>query len=242
MASMVAEGQLSAGRALRGGALLLPLLLVGWWLWSRPERGPSSFDDALDGALSPVIQRSELKQEVRLLTSTQARLVARDLAERSVPYLGPRDLELWAATRARVARASPQACSKLWKGGDAAFLGPAIADLGPEAVEAYAQMLARALALRLEVVRLQQEPPAQPSASAIEQGFAAIAARLPANAQAQFEQDVKRRDVSDEQACRLFLTVSDGAEGLEPRLRYELYRALAGALEVQRGAPGSPPP
>jgi hypothetical protein len=238
---MTAEGQLRTGRALRGAALLLPLLLVGWWLWSRPERQPSSFDDALDSALAPVMQQSELKREVGLLTSSQARLVARDLAERSVPYLAPRDLELWAAMRARVARASRQACSKLWKGGDTAFLGPAISALGPEALEAYVQMLARALALRLEFLRFEQKPPPQPSAAAIERGFAAIAARLPADERAWFEQDVKRPDVNDEQACRLFLTVSDGAERLERQQRYELYRALAGALEVPRGAPGSQP-
>jgi hypothetical protein len=238
---MTAEDQRRAGRVLRGVTLLVPLLLVGWWLWSRPERGPSRFDDALDRALAPVMQQSELPQEVRLLTSSQARLVARDLAERSVPYLGPRDLELWAALRASVARASPQACSKLWKGGDETFLGPAIVGLGPEALEAYVQMLARALALRLELLRLERKPPPQPSASAIERGFAAIAAQLPADAHTEFEQDVKRRDVNDEQACRLFLTLSAGAEKLEPSLRAEFYRALASALEVPHGAAGTVP-
>jgi hypothetical protein len=237
--AMTAEDQRRAGRVLRGAALLVPLLLVGWWLWSRPEGGPSRFDDALDRALTPVMQQSELQQEVRLLTSSQARLVARDLAQRSLPYLGPRDLELWAAMRASVARASPQACSKLWKGGDETFLGPAIANLGPETLEAYVQMLTRALALRLELLRLERKPPPQPSRAAIERGFAAIAAQLPADAHAQFEQDVKRPDVNDEQACRLFLTVSDGAERLEPTLRYEFYRALASALEVPHGAPGT---
>ena len=230
---MTVQEQRRRARVLRGAALLVPLLLVGWWLWSRPERGPSRFDDALDRALAPVMRQSELQQEVRLLTSRQARLVARDMAERSVPYLGPRDLELWAATRARVARASPQACRDLWKGGDQTFLGPAVADLGPEALDAYVQMLARALALRLELLRLQQKPPPQPAASAIERGFAVIAAELPATARAELEQNAKRRDVTDEQACRLFLALSSGAEKLEPPLRTDFYRALAAELPIR---------
>lgn len=233
---MTVQDRPGVGHVLRGAALLVPLLLVGWWLWSRPERGPSRFDDALDRALAPVMQQSELQQETRLLTSSQARLLARDLAERSVPYLGPRDLELWAGARARVAQASAQACSKLWKGGDESFLGPAIADLGPEALEAYVQMLARALALRLEMLRLQQKPPPQPSASIIERGFAAIAQQLPADAQPEFELNARRRDVTDQLACQLFLTLSGGAEKLEPRLREDFYRALASGLEVPRGA------
>ncbi len=233
---MTVQDPRRAGRVLRGVVLLVPVLLVGWWLWSRPERGPSLFDDALDRALAPVMQGSALQQEIRLLTSSQARLLARDLAERSLPYLGPRDLELWAATRARVAEASPQACSKLWKGGDATFLGPAIADLGPEPLEAYVQMMARALALRLEIQRLASKPPPQASASVIERGFAAIAAQLPADAQAEFTVNAKRRDVTDEQACRLFLTVSRGAEKLEPGLRWEFNGALSSALEIPHGA------
>lgn len=240
--AMTLSDQRRVGRVLRGATLLVPLLLAGWWLSSRPDRGPSRFDDALDRALAPVMQQSELAQAVERLTSSQARLVARDLAERSVPYLGPRDLELWAATRARVARASSPACSRLWKGGDEAFLGPAIADLGQETLDAYVQMLARALALRLEASRLQHQPTPPPPTSVIERGFAAIAAQLPADARNELEQNVNRRDVSDAQACRLFLTVSSGAEKLEPNLRSEFYRALASALEVPRGAPGTPGP
>lgn len=238
---MTTEGQLRAGRALRSTALLLPLLLAGFWLWTRTERSPSRFDDALDRALLPVMQQGALRQQLGALTSTQARLLARDLAERSVPYLGPRDLELWAATRARVARASKPACAHLWKGGDDAFLGPAIVDLGPEALDGYAQMLARALALRLEVLRLEQKPTAPLAANAVQRGFAAIAEQLPADARAAFEQDVKRHDVSDARACELFLTLASGAEKLEPGLRVEFYRGLASALEVPRGVPGAEP-
>jgi hypothetical protein len=242
MAGMTVEGPPRAGRVFRTSALLVPLALACYWLWTRPPRAPSRFDDELDRALGPVMVQSELRRQVGALTSSQARLLARDLAERSVPYLGARDLELWAATRARVARASKPACAHLWKGGDEAFLGPAIVELGPEALEAYVQMLARALALRLERLRLDQKPPPRPSAAVIERGFAAIAEQLPEDARAQFEQDVKRSDVSDARACELFLTVADGAEKLDPALRSDFYRALADALEVPRGTSRAAPP
>ncbi len=224
---MSSEGQRRAGRMFRGGVLVVPLLLVGAWLWTRSARTPSRFDDALDRALLPVMQQSEVQHKLGAATSTQARLLARELAERSVPYLGARDLELWAATRARVARGARASCAHLWKGGDDAFLGPAIVALGPEELEAYAQMLARALALRLE-----RKPPPAVSTSAIEQAFAAIAAQLPADARLAFEADAKRKDVSDARACELFLTLASGAEKLEPTLRADFYRALAAALEV----------
>lgn len=239
---MTAQGQLRAGRALRSTALLLPLALAGFWLWTRSERAPSRFDDVLDRALLPVMQQSALQHQLGTLTSAQARLLARDLAERSVRYLGPRDLELWADTRARVARASPQACAHLWKGGDDAFLGPAIVSLGPEALDAYAQMLGRALALRLEAQPLENKAPPAPASPAVQRGFAAIAEQLPAEARAEFEADVKRRDVSDARACQLFLTLASGAEKLEPGARTDFYRGLAGALEIPRGAPAAGQP
>jgi len=239
MLGMTVDRQHSGGRALRGVALLVPLLLVGWWLVSRVPRQPTRFDDELDRALAPVMAQSELRREVSRLTSSQARLVARDLAERSIPYLGARDLELWAQVRARVARASPVSCAKLWKGGDESFLGPAIADLGPTTLEAYVQMLARALARRSELMRSEQKPPPSPSPGALARGFAAIAEQLPAEARADFERDVARSDVTDARGCRLFLTVSDGAERLPPTQRREFYEALANALQVPRGAGGA---
>jgi len=238
---MTTEGQPRTGRVLRGALLLVPLLLACWWLWSRPRQGESPFDDALDSALAPVMRQSELLQEFRNLTRAQARLLARDLAARSVPDLGARDLELWAATRARVARASQPACARLWKGGDDDFLGPAIADLGPEVLDAHVEMLARALALRLELLRLQRKPEPPASVATIQRGIAAIAAQLPAAERAAFEQDVGRPDVSDVRACQLYLTVSTGAESLEPQQRREFYRALASALPVPHGAPRAAP-
>jgi hypothetical protein len=239
---MIAEGSRSAGRLFRASMLLVPLALACYWLWTRPGRTLSRFDDELDRALSPVMSQSDLRGRVGALTSSQARLVARDLAQRSIPYLGARDLELWAATRARVARHSPPACTHLWKGGDEAFLGPAVAELGPETLEAYVQMLARALALRLEQARAEHGPAPRSSSTALERGFATIADQLPPEERARFEVDVKRSDVSDPRACELFLALADGAEKLEPGLRTDFYRALAEALEVPRGKPSNLPP
>lgn len=224
---MIPERQRNAGRAIRGTALLIPLVLAGYWLWNRSARAPSRFDDALDRALSPVVQASGLRRELGNMTSSQARILSRDLARRSVVYLGARDLEEWGATRARVARASPSACAYLWKGGDDSFFGPAIAQLGPEALERYTQLLARGLALRLE-----QKAPPPTVAGALARGFAAIAEQLPGDARVRFELDAKRGDVSDPRACELFLTLSAGAEKLEPSLRVEFYRALAAELPV----------
>jgi len=225
---MTSEGQRRAGRVLRGIALAVPLVLAGWWLFNRPEPAASRFDEALDHAVAPVMQQTELPKKLGAVTSTQARLLSRELAERSVPYLGPRDLELWAATRLSVARASKAACARLWKGGDDALLRSAIGELGPEPLDTYTQMLARGLALRLE-----RKPGPGLVPGVIDRGFAVIAEQLPPDARSQFQADVHRSDVSDERACQLFLTLGNGAEKLEPGLRVDFYRALAGALEVR---------
>ncbi|HEX2871225.1 MAG TPA: hypothetical protein VHP33_08215 [Polyangiaceae bacterium] len=224
---MMSEGKRHTGRAIRGTALLIPLVLAGYWLWTRGERTPSRFDDALDRALSPVVQASGLGRELGSMTSSQARILSRDLARRSVVYLGARDLEEWGATRARVARASKAACARLWKGGDDSFFGPAVAQLGPESLEQYTRLLGRALALRLE-----QKAPPPTVTGVLARGLTAIAEQLPDDARAKFEADAKRSDVSDERACELFLTLSSGAEKLEPGLRVEFYRALAAELQV----------
>jgi hypothetical protein len=107
-------------------------------------------------------------------------------------------------------------------------LRSAIGELGPEALEAYVQMLARGLALRLE---RHVAPPAVPGS--IDRGFSLIAESLPPSSRGQFLADIKRHDVSDARACELFLTVGKGAEQLEPSLRIAFYRGLAGALEVR---------
>jgi len=227
-AAMTSEGQRRAGRVLRGTVLVVPLVLSGWWWFNRPAPVASRFDEALDRALAPVMQQTELQQKLGAVSSAQARILSRELAERSVPYLGPRDLELWAATRLSVARASKAACARLWKGGDDALLRSAIGELGPEPLDTYAQMLARGLALRLE-----KKPVPGLVPGVIDHGFAMIAEQLPPDARSQFQADVQRADVSDERACQLFLTLGSGAEKLEPSLRVDFYRALASALQVR---------
>jgi hypothetical protein len=78
----------------RGILLLVPLGLCGWWLWARSEPTASDFEQALDRALAPVIEERAAQTKLGASTSTQTRLMARQLALSSVPYLGPRDLEL----------------------------------------------------------------------------------------------------------------------------------------------------
>jgi len=212
---------------IRALLLLAPVLFVGWWLWRRPAHESSRFDDALDRALAPVMEQREVKSKLGAVTSAQARLLARELAEQSIQYLAPRDLELWQATRARVALSSPVACAKLWKGGSTEFLGPAITALGDDALEAYVAMLARGLSLRLE-----RKPPPQPSVTALSQGFAAIAAQMPAEAGAAFQADVGRRELTDARACELFRALSSGLDRLEPAQRVDFLRALAQALQA----------
>jgi hypothetical protein len=210
-------------------ALLGPALLALWWLSSRPKPVRSSFDDALDRALAPVMEQREVHERLRVASSAQARPLARTLALDSVPYLAPRDLELWASTRERVARSSRHACAGLWKGSDDAAIGTAIAALGPELLQPYVEMLARGFAIRLE-----RKPPPQSPPGSIERGFAAASAALPAEARAAFAADSKRSDVTDERACELFLMVSRAATSLEPAERADFLRALAAQLQAPR--------
>lgn len=221
------EGRRRLTRPLLALALVAPLGLSTWWLWTRPSRGTNRFDDALDRALLPVMEHDEVQHKLGAATSTQARLLARELAERSIQYLSPRDLELWQLTRLRAAQASVVTCTKLWKGGDQSFLGPAIAALGDDVLEAYSEMLARGFALRLE-----RKPPPGVAPGAIASGFAAVAAQLPPEKREAFEVDAKRRDLSDARACELFVTLSDGIDKLAPAQRGDFLRALAEQLQT----------
>jgi hypothetical protein len=223
--AMTAPGPRPFRRAVLGLVLVLPAVLAFWWFWSRPEHVTTRFDDALDRALKPVMEQAEVQHKLGAATPTLARILARQLAERSVQYLSARDLELWQKTRVLVARSSPEACARLWKGGDSALLGPPIAALGEETLNAYTEMLARGFALRLE-----QKPPPEPQLGALDRGFAAIAAGLPDAARPGFEADVRRRDLSDARACELFLTLADGTARLDPLARADFLRALAKEL------------
>lgn len=213
------------GRAGLALSLLAPLGFALWWFGTRREPVATRFDEALDRALVPVMEQREVAHKLSAATSGQARMVARDLARRSVPYLAPRDLELWAETREQVARSSPAACARLWKGGDDTFLGPAIAELGDDTLQTYVAMLARGFALRLE-----RKPPPSVAPGSIERAFKAAAESLAPEARVAFENDVKRADVGDRRACELFLVLASAADHLEPAARTDFYRALAAKL------------
>jgi hypothetical protein len=211
----------------RGVLLLVPLVLCVAWLLSRREPEQTALDAALDVALAPVIEARAAQSKLGASTSTQTRLLARQLALGSVPYLGARDLELWAALRQRVARASPVDCAKLWKGGDEIFVGTAVAALGDDALRSYTEMLARGFARRLE-----RPPPPTAPPGAVERGFRAAAESLSEPERAAFDADIRRAEVSDARACELLLTLSSAVDGLDVAARTEFYRALS--LELKR--------
>ncbi|MDF3067161.1 MAG: hypothetical protein K0R38_2762 [Polyangiaceae bacterium] len=213
-------------RIFRGILLLVPLGLCGWWFWSREVPVSSDFEVALDHALAPVIEERAAQAKLGASTSTQTRLMARQLAVSSVAYLGPRDLELWAELRKRVALSSPRACGKLWKGADETFIGSAVAELGHDTLTTYAEMLSRGFALRLE-----RRPLPAIAPGAVERGVAAAGASLPEAERAAFEADVRRPDVSDERACELLLTLSRAVETLDVGARTDFYRALSSRMK-----------
>jgi hypothetical protein len=220
----IGRHKLSMFRAL---LLLLPLLLALWWLSTRRHRPDTAFDDALDRALRPVLEQRDVQSKLGTAGPTQTRLAARESALASVPYLAPRDLELWASLRQRAAEASPATCARLWKGADDEQLGKAVAQLGDEALTSYAELLARGFALRLE----RKPAPAVPP-DALKRGFAAVGAALSPEERAAFEADAARPDVSDERACELFITLSRGIAELEPAARADFYRALSRGLKA----------
>jgi hypothetical protein len=210
----------------RGILLLVPLALSVWWLWTRKAPESSDFEVALDRALDPVIQERAAQAKLGATTSAQTRLLARQLAVSSVPYLGPRDLELWAELRKRIALSSPAACAKLWKGADEVFIGQAVATLGEDTLKTYTEMLSRGFALRLE-----RRPPPSGSPGAVERGFAAAATSLAESERPAFEADVHRPDVSDARACELLLVLSRAVEKLDVGARTDFYRGLSARLK-----------
>jgi hypothetical protein len=213
-------------------ALLVPLGLSLWWFWRKPSANtPSRYDAALDRALEPVLELHAASVKLSMSTPAQVKVLARQLAHDSAPYLAPADLELWAAIRLEAARASAATCARLWQGGDDTLLRQTIVRLGEARLTDWAEMLARGFAVRLE-----QKRPPDVSASALPRATEAIIATLPEAEQATFRDDLSRRELRDERACELFLELSSGAQKLAPELRSELYRALAVQLKA------SPPP
>jgi hypothetical protein len=233
-----------AGATSRPVRLLLLLALLGplgfslWWFWRHPsDSAPSRFDAALDRALEPVLELHAASVKLGTSTPAQAKVLARQLAQDSAPFLAPADLELWAAIRLEAARSSPVTCARLGKGGDEASLRQAVVELGDARLTAWTEMLARGFAVRLERKRAPDVSP-----SALSRGREAIIQALPPAQQPGFRADLSDRELSDARACQLFLTLSSQAQQLEPALRSELYRALAVSLRANPPptAPASP--
>jgi hypothetical protein len=227
-----------SARLLLAFALLVPLGFSLWWFWRHPsDSAPSRFDAALDRALAPVLEAHAANVKLGMSTPAQAKVLARQLAQDSAPFLAPADLELWAAIRLEAARSSPVACAHLWKGGDEAPLRQAVVELGDARLTAWTEMLARGFAVRLERKR-----PPEVSPSALPRGREAIIQALPPAQQPGFRADLSNRQLSDARACQLFVTLSSQAQQLEPALRSELYRALAVSLRAnpQLVAPALP--
>lgn len=225
--SMSSPRRRSSLRAARLLALSVPAVFVAWWFWVGPRATPSSYDEALDRSLEPILAGRELGARLGAASPAQLRLVAREAAQTSIRYLAPRDLELWQETRLRVARSSTAACARLWQGGSSDFFGPAVAALGDEPLRQYTDMLGRGLSRRLE-----RKPPPEPSAGALERGLEAIAAALPERERGRFRADLARRDLDQARACELFLSVSSGTQRLEPAARTDFLRALAKGLQA----------
>jgi hypothetical protein len=223
---MSAPGRSRLLRIVRFVGLGAAALFAGWWFWIKPQPAPSSYEEALDRALEPVLSGRELATKLGTASPAQVRLIAREAAQTSTQYLSPRDLELWQSVRLRVAQSSQVACARLWQGGSTEFFGPAVAALGDETLRQYTEMLGRGLALRLERRSLPE-----PAPGALQRGFAAIGAALSASERARFEGDLARKDLPDARACELFLAVSSGTEALDPATRTDFLRALAQALQ-----------
>lgn len=238
MRAVAAADQHRTRRGLLLGALLVPLALSGWWFWRRPAEGsPTRFQAELERAIEPVLELHAAEAKLGMSSPGQVRVLARQLALDSVPYLAPADLELWAALRLELARASPVFCARSWRGVDEAVMSQAVAALDDEKLRAYSEMLARGLALRLE-----RKPPPTLASDAMPRGSAAVAALLPEPERARFQADLARHDLDDTRACQLFLQLSGGAQKLEPAQRTELYRALSVQLRQSSRPAAEPAP
>ena len=208
--------------------LAAALALCGWWLWARPSDGSRpAYEVALDRAIEPVLEQHAAEAKLGFSSPGQTRRLARQLALDSVPYLAPADLDLWAELRLEVANSSPAACAELWKGAADELVAQSIAALGEARLRAWSEMLARGLALRLE-----RKPAPEPPPGSIERAVSAVAQQLPEPEREAFRADLSRAAPSDTRACQLFLSLSRGAQQLEPNLRIDLYRALSRQLRA----------
>ncbi len=188
----------------------------------RPTQDPPRADAILDAALRELLEEPGLREQLIAKSPGAALLELRLRVLPSAEYLSARDLELWADVRLRIARASPQACAKLWKGGDNPAASLALETFSDGELREWAEMSARGVALSLEG----KAPPAVAS-DALARGIAAIAANLPPDARRTFEADARDAQLSEPSACQAFLRLFSGARALPQPLQGELLRALA---------------
>lgn len=205
---------------LAGGALgLLGALLV------RPLRAPPVEPRAeaiLNAELRKLLEQPGLREQLIAKSQGAALSELRLRVLTSAEYLSPRDLELWADARLRIARASPQACAKLWTGGDNPAASSALDTFSELELREWAEMSARGVALSLE-----GKPPPGVAPDALARGFAAVAATLAPDARQTFEADGRQAQLSEPRACRMFLLLFSGARSLPQPLQAEMLRALA---------------
>ena len=99
----------------------------------------------------------------------------------------------------------------------------ALAGLNDAELQQWSALSAKAAVLALETPLIQAPPP-----DTAEKAFGKIGSMLPSAEQAAFAADIGRSDLSDERACSLFKTVFSNSQRLEPPLRADFYRVLAG--------------
>ncbi len=203
-----------------------------------PPRSDSRVAASLNKALEPILAQPELQERFGQLSRLELRAHCWSLSVSGVRYLSPRDLELWASFRTRLAASSPAACAAMWTGGDGAAIARALDSLSDEELKAWAELHARAAALSLEQAPAAlgadegsesslEDSPAAAAAAALSRGRAAAVELLPAEARPAFEADAVRADLSEARACEMFQALLAGAKRLDPALRSEFYRALS---------------
>jgi hypothetical protein len=190
-----------------------------------PPQSTSRVDAALDSALAAVLDHEDAQAKLSAPTRSVALLMLRARLARGVEYLSPRDLELWADYRLRVARSSTPACARMWQGGDNPFALQTLESFSDDDLQNWAELSARGVALSLE------GKPAPPfPGNVLPRGFAVIGSQLPSPAREAFQTDSARANLSEARACQMFQTLFGGAAQLEPQLRTDVYRALAHQL------------
>jgi hypothetical protein len=187
-----------------------------------PPQGQPRAEATLDAALRELLDEPGLREQLVAKSPAAALVELRLRVLPSAEYLSARDLELWADVRLRIARASPEACAKLWRGGDNPAASLALETFSDGELREWAEMSARGVALSLE-----GKPPPAVASDTLARGLAAIAASLPPDVRQTFESDTRAAQLSEASACQAFVRLFSGARALPQPLQSELLRALA---------------